>query len=98
MPRIMDEEHREIACEFSEKWGVDPGDILWEGALHFKQLTPYTSPSGPEFVWEYQEVQRDAEGSTLRDVDGPLFEKRQRPIPEEWIEEYEAAVRALYQD
>jgi hypothetical protein len=96
MPSIKDEEHRELAAAFAEQWGVDPGDILWEGALHFKQLVPTAVSTAPEFVWVYQEIQRDAEGSTLRDVDGPLFVKRQRPIPEEWIEEYEAAVKDLY--
>lgn len=96
MPRILDDENRELACEFATKWGANPADLLWDGALHFRQIAPYVSPGGPQFVWEYREVQRDSEGSMRRDVDGPLFEKRQRPIPEEWIEEYEAAVKELY--
>lgn len=93
MPTSKDEDHRKIAAAFAEKWGVAPGDILWEGALHFKQWgTP------PEFTWEYKEIQRHEDGSTRLDFDGPLWVNRRRPIPEEWIEEYEQEVAELYRN
>ena len=93
MPVSKDNEHREIAAHYAEKWGVPPGDILWEGALYFKQYA--TSP--PEFAWEYKEFIFGVEGRRANG-DEVLWLQRSRPIPEEWIEEYEQAVRDLYQN
>lgn len=93
MPRIMDDEHRAVASEYAIKWGADPEMILWEGALMFKQLA--TDP--PEFAWVYKEFVLDDKGRRQREGDGVLTVRQQRPIPEEWIEEYEAAVHSLYE-
>jgi hypothetical protein len=95
MGTSKDDEHRKIAAKYAEKWGVDPDTVLWEGALHFDQSATYPA----EFTWSYLEFQRDEDGMVLRHpVSGELvFETRKRPIPEAWIEEYEAEVRDLYQ-
>lgn len=88
-----DDDHREIAKEFAERWGVDPAIILWEGTLFFNEY----ADAPDAYEWVYQEFVFDEEGRTQPGEEAPLTVTRRRPIPKEWIEQYEAAVKDLYQ-